>query len=82
METTNITLAIPKEMLLKLELLAVKRQSSVSELLSQALERLVQQEENAYAHARQRHLKLLEQGADLGTKGLVTTQRDGLHERA
>ena len=56
----------------------MKRRTSISELLSQALERLVEQEENAYAHARQRHLELLEQGADLGTNGLMPTERGGL----
>ena len=42
METQNVTLSIPKETLLKVKLLAVKRQTSVSGLLTQALERLVQ----------------------------------------
>ena len=81
METRNITLAMPKDILLKVKLLAVKRQTSVSGLLAQTLERLVQQED-AYAHARQRHLQWLEQGADLGTNGLILTERDELHERA
>jgi hypothetical protein len=80
METQNITLAIPKEVLLKVKLLAVKRQTSVSGLLTQTLERLVQQEE-AYAHARQRHLQWLDQGTDLGTNGQILTKRDDLHER-
>ena len=74
METRNITLAIPQDVLLKAKLLAVKRQTSVSGLLTQTLERLVQQEEEAYTHARQRHLQWLEQGADLGTNGLLLHQ--------
>ena len=81
METQNITLSMPKDILLKVKLLAVKRQTSVSGLLTQTLERLVQQED-AYAHARQRHIQWLEQGFDLGTGGQITTQRDELHERA
>lgn len=81
MKKQNITLSIPKEILLKVKLIAVTRQTSVSGLLSQTLERLVQQED-AYAHARRRHLQWLEQGADLGTGGQVLTQRDELHERA
>ena len=80
METQNITLAIPKEILLKVKLIAVKRQTSISGLLTQTLEQLVQQED-AYAHARQRHLLWLEQAADLGTGGQIQTQRDELHER-
>ena len=81
METRNITLTMPKDVLLKVKLLAVKRQTSVSGLLTQTLERLVQQED-AYMHARQRHLQWLEQGADLGTNGQILTTRDELHERA
>ena len=80
METQNITLSIPKEILLKVKLIAVQRQTSVSGLLTQALERLVQQEDT-YAHAKRRHLQLLERGADLGTGGQILTQRDELHER-
>jgi len=81
METQNITLSIPKETLLKVKLLAVKRQTSVSGLLTQTLERLVQQED-AYAHARQRHLSWLEQNVDLGTGGQISIKRDELHERS
>ena len=80
METQNITLSLPREILLKVKLLAVKRQTSVSGLLTQTLERLVQQED-AYAHARQRHLRRLEQSVDLGTGGQILTRRDEIHER-
>ena len=81
METRNITLAIPEEVLLKAKLIAVKRQTSLSRLLTNALEKLVQQED-AYARAQQRHMLWLEQGADLGTGGQVVTRREELHERA
>jgi hypothetical protein len=80
METQNVTLSIPKEILRKVKLIAVQRETSISGLLTQTLERLVQQE-NAYDHARQRHLQWLEQGADLGTGGQILTRRDELHER-
>lgn len=80
METQNITLSLPKEVLLKVKLIAVKRQTSVSGLLTQTLENLVRQEE-AYGHSQLRHLKWLEQGIDLGTGGQVTSTRDELHER-
>jgi hypothetical protein len=62
------------------KLIAVKRQTSVSGLLAQTLERLVEQEE-AYAHARRRHLEWLRGGADLGTGGEIRISRDELHER-
>jgi hypothetical protein len=80
MDRQNITLSLPKETLLKVKLIAVKRQTSVSGLLTQTLERLVEQEDS-YAHARRRHLEWLERGVDLGTAGRIATGRDELHER-
>ena len=74
METQNITLSIPKDILQKVKLLAVQRRTSVSGLLTQTLERLATQED-AYVTAQQRHLQLLEQGADLGTHGQILTRR-------
>ena len=81
MENQNITLSIRKDILLKIKLIAVQRQTSVSGLLTRTLERLVEQEDT-YAHARRRHLEWLEQGVNLGTGGTVLTRRDELHERA
>ena len=81
MEKQNITLSLPKELLLKAKLLAVKRQTSVSGLLTRTLETLFQQEK-VYGHARRRHLQWLKDAADLGTGGQIEMRRDDLHERA
>jgi hypothetical protein len=80
MDRQNITLSIPKDILQKVKLLAVQRRTSVSGLLTQTLERLAAQED-AYVAAEQRHLRWLEQGADLGTHGQISTRREDLHER-
>lgn len=80
METQDISLSIPNEVLLKVELLVTKQQTSVSGLLTQMIEELVQQED-AYARAQERHPQWLEQGTDLGTGGQIPIQRDELHER-
>ncbi|UFP96467.1 DUF6364 family protein [Gloeobacter morelensis] len=80
METQNITLALPKSVLRKVKLIAVQRNTSVSQLLTEVLEKLVQQEDR-YTQARRRHLQLLEQGLDLGTCGQNPASRDALHER-
>ena len=74
----NITLSIPKDLPRKVERIAAARQTSVPDLVCQILQSLVQQED-AYAHARRRHLQRLEQGTDLGTGGQVLTHRDELH---
>ena len=80
MEKQNITLSLPKDVLLKVKLIAVQRQVSVSGLLTNALETLVEQED-AYSNAQRRHLHWLDEGFDLGTTGQILTQRDELHDR-
>ena len=80
MEMHNITLSLPKDVLRKVKLLAVQQGTSVSGLLKSELERLVAQEER-YERAKQWHLRLLEEGINLGTYGQILTTRDELHER-
>ncbi|MFN2138632.1 MAG: CopG family transcriptional regulator [Candidatus Promineifilaceae bacterium] len=80
MDSQNITLALPKELLLQVKLLAVRRGTSVSALLAGELEKLVQEEE-AYARARRRSELLLKEGFDLGTYGQLNVSRGELHER-
>ena len=80
METQNITLSLPREVLVRVKVIAARRQTSVSRMLTQMLERLVQQE-NTYERASRRHVQRLEEGMDLGTRGDVLTGRDELHER-
>lgn len=77
MEMQNMTLSLPKDILLKVKHLAVRRHVSVSSLLTRALETLVQQED-PYARAKRRHLQRLAQGADPGTGGQIATQRDDI----
>jgi predicted transcriptional regulator len=79
-ETQNITLALPKELIYKAKRVALERRTSVSGLLTQALTEIVAREDS-YASARQRHLAWLERGADLGTNGEIKWQREDLHER-
>ncbi len=80
MEKQNITLSLPKDILLKVKLIAVKRQTSVSGLLTKTLENVVQQEDS-FVHAQRRHLQWLEKGEDLGSGGKIMVSRDELHER-
>jgi hypothetical protein len=80
MTTQNITLSLPKDILLKVKLLAVRRGTSVSGLLAGELERLVAEDE-FYVRAQEKALARLEKPTDLGTKGRINTTRDELHER-
>ena len=80
METQNITLALPKELIYRAKRVALERRTSVSGLLAQALAEIVAREDS-YASARQRHLAWLEHCADLGTNGKIGWRREDLHER-
>jgi len=80
METQNITLSLPKDLLRQARLVAVQRQTSVSGLLTQTLAEIVAQEDS-YAAARRRYLTRSADAADLGTRGTLGWGRDALHER-
>jgi hypothetical protein len=80
METQNITMALQKETLRKVKAIAAKKRTSVSGLLANVLEELVARDEG-YRVARRRHLRTLDAGHDLGTKGKRTWTREELHDR-
>lgn len=80
MEYQNITLSLPKDVLLKVKHIAVEKRTSVSGLLVRVLEDIVKKEDS-YKKACERHLALLESAFDLGTGGDAGWTREGLHER-
>jgi Arc/MetJ-type ribon-helix-helix transcriptional regulator len=79
-EKQNITLSLPKPLLKKAKILAAGEDKSVSELIREALEKRLR-ESSGYAAARNRQLKILEKGYDLGTGGVLGTTREELHAR-
>jgi len=80
MERQNVTLSIPKEILKKARILAIEQDTSLSGLLTRVLTETVEQHEQ-YTLARMAHLKLLEEGVDLGTGGKIDWERESLHDR-
>lgn len=78
MDKQNITLSLPKPVLRRIKILAVQRQSSVSRLLTQAVERMLE-EETEYESARKRQTAILEKGFNLGFR--KPASREELHER-
>jgi predicted transcriptional regulator len=78
MDTQNITLSIPKSVLRRMKILAAQRQSSVSRLLTQAVEKILE-EETEYESARKRQTANLENGFDLDFR--KPANRNELHER-
>ncbi len=74
----NITLRIDKDLIKKSKIIAAKRETSVSKLLSQELEKLTQHAEQ-YEFAKRKAIANLRAGFHLG--GKISISRDELHER-
>ncbi len=80
MNTQNVTVAIRVDVLRKVKEIAVKRQTSLSHLITEYFQELAQQDD-AYQQAMQRHLAVMEKGYDLGTDGKISWTRDDLYDR-
>ena len=80
MQTRNITLSLPEDVLREAEVMAAQKGTLVSALLARALSELVERE-SGYVVARERNLAALGGGKDLGTGGEISWSRDELHER-
>ncbi len=80
MEYQNVTLSLPKDILLKAKHIAVERRTSLSGLLARTLEDVVNKEDQ-YRKARSRHIATLNSPADLGTNGCIKWARGDIYER-
>jgi len=76
----NITLALPREVLQRVKVIAAEKGSSVSGLLTRALADIVSRDES-YRAAQQRALAAMERPRKLGTGGKASWTREELHDR-
>jgi len=74
----NITLSIEKDLIKEAKILAAQREVSISRMLSEELQRLVEDSKD-YEWAKRRALQHINEGFHLGGKVAVT--REELHER-
>jgi hypothetical protein len=75
---TNVTLKLDADLLREARILAARKGTSVSRLMTDQLEMLVRGEK-AYENAKRRALARLRKGFDLGWEPAAT--REELHER-
>jgi hypothetical protein len=73
----NVTLALDKELLKKVKVLAAKKDTSITKLLTKQLVRIVSEEDH-YESSKKRALTRLRKGYHLG--GRILAQREELHE--
>lgn len=74
----NVTISLSQQTLRKAKILAARRETSISGLLSEQVELLVGEDE-AYDHAERQALELLDRGFRLG--GVIRATREEWHER-
>ena len=74
----NIILSLDKELLRKVKHVAVERGTSISGLLAEHLEQIVEQDKE-YELARKKAVGLMKRGLKLG--GKIRATRDEWHER-
>lgn len=74
----NVTVSLDQQVLRKAKILAAKRETSISGLLAQEIELLVDNDE-AYERAKRQALALLDEGFHLG--GVIRASREEWHER-
>jgi len=80
MERQNITLSLPRDLLISARHLAVERGTSLSGMLAEFLREMVDRD-RAMRRAQQRIEERMAEGFDLGTGGTIGWTRDELHER-
>jgi hypothetical protein len=80
MDRQNVTLSLPKSLLKKAKIIAASKEKSLSEFLRESLEEKVRGA-NGYKKAKERQLKILKEGLNLGTKGHITIAREEVHGR-
>ncbi len=76
----NVTLSLPREVVREAKVIAARRGTSISALMTGVLGGIID-EERGYRAARERSSRRLAKGLDLGTGGERTWTRDELHER-
>jgi hypothetical protein len=79
-DSQNVTLNLPRRLLRQIKRLAANRDTSVSALMTKALERLAE-DDRRYAAARRRALAAMKAARSLGTHGNRTWTRGDLHGR-
>ena len=78
MEKQNVTISVSKDILKKAKHIAINRQTSLSRLLADALEDIVEREDT-YNRAKARQVAAMKDGFNLGVKGKIDWKREDLH---
>jgi metal-responsive CopG/Arc/MetJ family transcriptional regulator len=80
MQRQNVTLSLPQNLIKQAKYLATSRHTSLSELMRESLQEKIE-EASGFRTAMERQLRLMQNGFDMGTNGVISVNREELHER-
>jgi hypothetical protein len=80
MEKRNLTLSLPYPLVNKAKEMAVREERSLNEYVRRAIEEKIARA-SGFAGARERQLRRLKDGFEMGTQGRRPAEREALHER-
>ena len=78
--TQNITLSLPKDLLIKVKHLAIDRHTSVSGLLAEMIKNSVVKQDE-YIKAKRHYLDIIDQKYDINSGEKYSWKREELHDR-
>ena len=77
----NVTFSLPEPLLHDFKVYAAKRNQSMTSLVTEAIEKMMQQRDDEHQKRMQRFVDRMRNAPDLGTGGTITWTRDELHDR-
>jgi len=80
MDKRNLTLSLSYPLIRKAKEMAVREDRSLNDFVRDAIAEKIDRS-SGFAKARERQLRYLKKGFDLGTRGRRPTERETLHER-
>ena len=80
MKHQNVTLSIPKDLLIRAKHIAIDRDMSLSGMLTKMLREIVEQED-MYLKVKDEHFRIMEEGSSYVIGEQNYWKRDELHDR-
>jgi metal-responsive CopG/Arc/MetJ family transcriptional regulator len=77
----NVTFSLPEPLLHEFKIYAAKRNQSMTSLVAEAIEKMMQQRDDEHQQRMQRFVDRMRNAPDLGTGGTIRWTRDELHDR-
>ena len=80
MERRNVTFSLPRSLFKRAKMMTVRREETLSQFIREAIEEKVSKDVD-YKKSREKHLKFLMTGFDLGTDGDLRLSKEKIHDR-